>query len=83
MAMYDGTSRFRDLQRSIPKITTRVLSRELKDLEANKLILRTVHDTYPITVEYTLTPYSFTLQPVVDEMISWGQQHRKKLTSRT
>lgn len=82
MAMYDGTSRFRDLQRNIPKITTRVLSKELKDLEANKLILRTVHDTYPITVEYTLMPYSFTLQPVVDEMISWGQQHRKKITRR-
>ncbi len=83
MAMYDGTSRFRDLQRCIPRITTRVLSKELKDLEANKLILRTVHDTYPITVEYTLTRYSFTLQPVVDEMISWGQQHRKKITQRS
>lgn len=82
MAMYDGTSRFRDLQRSIPGITTRMLSKELKELEANKLILRTVHDSYPITVEYSITPYSFTLKPVVDEMIAWGRQHRKKITRK-
>lgn len=79
MAMYDGTSRFRDLQRSITGITTRVLSKELKDLEANKLIVRTVHDTYPVTIEYTITPYSYTLKPVVEEMIGWGKQHRKKI----
>ncbi len=82
MSMYDGTNRFRDLQRSIPHITTRVLSKELKELESNKLIVRTVHDTYPITIEYTLTPYSYSLTPVVDEMIKWGKQHRKKITGR-
>jgi DNA-binding HxlR family transcriptional regulator len=80
MSMYDDTSRFRDLQRSIPAITTRVLSKELKDLEANKLIIRTVHDTYPVSITYTLTPYSFTLTPVVDEMVKWGERHRRKIT---
>ena len=77
LSMYSGISRFRDLQRNIPNITTRVLSKELKDLEANKLIIRIVHDGHPVAIEYKLTSHSFTLTPVVDEMIKWGKQHRK------
>jgi|KBSMisStaDraftv2_1062788.scaffolds.fasta_scaffold2961152_1 DNA-binding HxlR family transcriptional regulator len=77
LSMYSGISRFRDLQRNIPNITTRVLSKELKDLEASKLVLRIVHDTHPVSIEYKLTTYSFTLTPVVDEMIKWGKQHSK------
>ncbi|HAL82178.1 MAG TPA: transcriptional regulator [Mucilaginibacter sp.] len=77
MSMYAGISRFRDLQRNIPNITTRVLSKELKDLEANKLIVRIVHDSTPVAIEYKLTTYSFTLTPIVDEMIKWGKQHSK------
>lgn len=80
MSMYEGTNRFRDIQRSVQSITTRVLSKELKELEANKLIVRTVYDTSPVSIEYTLTPYSYTLKPVVDEMINWGRQHRKKVS---
>jgi DNA-binding HxlR family transcriptional regulator len=79
MSMYDGKSRFRDLQRCIPAITTRVLSKELKDLESNKLIVRTVHNTHPVTVAYTLTSYSHTLAPVVDELVKWGKQHSKSI----
>jgi len=77
ISMYEGKSRFRDLQRSIPAITTRVLSKELKDLESNKLIVRIVNDTRPVTIDYKLTTYSYTLTPVVDEMIKWGKQHSK------
>lgn len=80
MAMYDGKNRFRDIQRSIPAITTRVLSKELKDLEINKLIVRNVFSTYPVSIEYSLTPYSFSLKPLVDEMIGWGKNHREKIT---
>jgi DNA-binding HxlR family transcriptional regulator len=77
LSMYSGISRFRDLQRNIPNITTRVLSKELKDLEASKLIIRIAHNTQPVSIEYKLTTYSFTLTPVVDEMIKWGKQHSK------
>jgi len=77
MSMYAGKSRFRDIQRNIPRITTRVLSKELKELEASKLILRVVHDGYPVSIEYKLTTFSFTLTPVVDEMIKWGKQQGK------
>jgi DNA-binding HxlR family transcriptional regulator len=77
MSMYGGKSRFRDIQRTIPAITTRVLSKELKDLEESKLIIRIVQDTRPVSIEYKLTSYSYTLTPVVDEMIKWGKQHSK------
>jgi len=79
MSMFDGKSRFRDLQRCVPGITTRVLSKELKDLESNKLIIRIVQDSYPVTIDYKLTTYSFSLTPVVSEMIKWGKQHKKGL----
>jgi DNA-binding HxlR family transcriptional regulator len=78
LSMYSGISRFRDLQRNIPNITTRVLSKELKDLEGNKLIARIVHDTYPVSIEYKLTPHSHSLTPLVDEIIKWGKQHTGK-----
>lgn len=79
MTMYDGKCRFREIQRAIPNITPRVLSKELKDLEANKLIVRIVYDTSPVSVEYTLSRYSYTLKPVVDEMVKWGENHRKRI----
>lgn len=82
LSMHEGVHRFRDLQRSIPQITTRVLSKELKELEANKLIVRTVHDTYPITIKYTLTAYGNSINPVVEEMIRWGKAHRKKISGK-
>jgi DNA-binding HxlR family transcriptional regulator len=79
IAISQGNNRFRDLQRSVPPISTRVLSKELKDLEENKLVKRVVHDTLPPTIEYMVMPYCKTLASVVDEMILWGKNHRKKI----
>ena len=80
MSMHEGKSRFRDLQRSVSGITTRVLSKELKDLERSKLITRTVKEDQPVSVEYKLTAYSKTLTPIVDEMIKWGKRHPKHVS---
>ena len=79
IAMSQGAERFRDLHRSIPPITTRVLSKELKELEQNKLVIRNVYDTSPITVEYKVSPYCKSLRPVIEEMIEWGVNHNKKI----
>ena len=65
------------MEREIPRITPRMLSKELKDLEINGIIRRTVHDTIPVTVEYELTASGKTLNNVLDVMIEWGLQHRK------
>src|ERR1700750_1257485 len=56
-SLCNGNKRFREIERSIPGLSTRMLSRELKDMEANGLIKRTVYDTMPVVVEYTTTEY--------------------------
>jgi DNA-binding HxlR family transcriptional regulator len=82
MAMYRGATRFRDIQRSVSTISTKVLSKELKEPETHKLIVRDVDITYPLSITYLLTPYAFTLTPMVDEMISWGRNHRIKVAEK-
>ena len=77
-----GKNRFKDIQANIPKITNRVLSKELKDLEANHMITRTVNDTFPISVEYKATEYSLTIKPVIEMMTEWGKKHRKKISGK-
>ena len=73
--------RFKEMQREIEGITPRMLSKELKELEVNQLVKRTVFDTLPVTVEYSLTTYGKTLHKVIVELRSWGIQHRKRLLS--
>lgn len=72
-----GKKRFRELERDIPNITPRMLSKELKDLEANGVLKRIVHDSMPVVVEYELTPSGYSLETVLDSMIEWGLHHRK------
>lgn len=79
IAISQGNNRFRDINRSVVPITTRVLSKELKELEQNKLVIRKVYDTSPVMVEYTVSPYCKSLKPLVDEMIIWGKNHREKI----
>lgn len=73
----NGNKRFRDIERSIPGITTRMLSRNLKELEDNKLITRTVFTDAPIQVEYTFTEYAKEYGFLINTMIEWGKKHRK------
>lgn len=72
-----GKKRFKELERQIPKITPRMLSKELKDLEVNGFISRKVIDTIPVTVEYQLTKSGEDFKRVLDIMVDWGLQHRK------
>lgn len=72
-----GKKRFKEIEREVSKITPRMLSQELKDLEANGIIKRTVFDTIPVTVEYELTPSGKNLSTVVESMLAWGLQHRQ------
>ena len=78
-AIHSGNYRFRDIQRSVPLITTRVLSKELKHLEQNKLLVRTVYHS-PLAVEYKVPEYALSLLPFIKEMILWGKKHRKKIS---
>ncbi len=71
-----GKMKFRELSREA-EISPRMLSKELKDLEVNGLVTRTVLETRPVTVEYELTKYSQTLSELILSMHEWGKQHRQ------
>lgn len=73
----NGNKRFREIERSIPRITTRMLSKELKDMEMNKLVKRTVYPDIPVLVEYEPTEYCRTFGTIIQSMIDWGRAHRK------
>jgi len=77
-----GKKRFKQIQREIPGLTPKMLSKELKDLEINELVDRRVYDTSPVTVEYELTPYGKTLKPLIGELHKWGTKHRKRIIAR-
>jgi DNA-binding HxlR family transcriptional regulator len=67
---------------TIKGISNKMLSKELKDLEMNKLVKRTVLNTQPITVQYELTEYGMTLKTVISYLSDWGIAHRKKIIEK-
>lgn len=78
-ALSAGNKRFTEIAKEIPGITDKTLSKELKHLEANKLITRSVYDTFPPTVEYAITEHGKSLERVMEELHYWGLAHRKEV----
>jgi len=74
--------RFSDILNDIEGISNRMLSKELKELEINQLIKRTVLDTQPITVQYELTEHGDTLQTIISNLTDWGIVHRNKIVGK-
>lgn len=70
---------FKELQDLVIGITPKMLSKELKDLEMNLLITRTVSDSRPVTVTYGITDYGKTCIPIIIAMYNWGQKHREAI----
>lgn len=79
VALLAGTRHFRGLERSVPGISTKVLAKELKDLEAQQFIVRTVHPGPPVVVDYEVLPYARSLDPVIEVLKAWGLQHQQRL----
>jgi DNA-binding HxlR family transcriptional regulator len=74
--------RFSDVLNDVAGISNKMLSKELKELELNKLIKRTVLDTQPITVQYELTKHGKSLQTIIQHLTAWGFQHRKVIVGK-
>lgn len=70
---------FKKILREIEGISARMLSKELKMLEMNFLVTRTVLKTKPVTVAYAITPYGQTILPVAESLVQWGLHHRQKV----
>jgi DNA-binding HxlR family transcriptional regulator len=79
VSMATGHHRFREIERSIPDISSKVLAKELKDLEQHQLIKRTVLEGPPVLVTYELLSYADTLDPAIFALREWGANHRKKI----
>ncbi|UCZ87588.1 helix-turn-helix transcriptional regulator [Pseudomonas sp. L5B5] len=71
--------RFNELQRRLPGISQRLLTKQLRDLEAAGLVLRTVYAEVPPRVEYRLSEEGRSLQPVVEALSNWGQGRISRL----
>lgn len=78
---YHHKRRFSEILNDVQGISNKMLSKELKELEMNKLITRTVLNTQPITVEYSLTEYGQELQVMINNLSEWGKKHREKIIS--
>lgn len=79
--LYFSQTHFMELQRRVSGIGSKMLAQELRDLEVNGLVKRTVADTRPITVIYELTPYGETLKDIILGMENWGRKHRERLVN--
>jgi len=76
----DETRRFNELRRLIPDITQRMLTKQLRELEADQIIFRRVYAEVPPKVEYSMTEFGNTLSPILFALQQWGAKYIDKLT---
>ena len=74
-ALLSGPRRFGELNRLIPEVTQRMLTLQLRELEEDGVIYREVYRQVPPKVEYSLTPFGRTIEPILLLMEQWGEQY--------
>lgn len=77
--MLTGTKRFGELKKSIGNVSQKVLTAQLRAMEENGLLTRTVYAEVPPRVEYTLTDLGKSLKPILDAMWNWGEEYKASL----
>ena len=75
-----GSKRFNELRRLMPKVTQRMLTRQLRELEADQIIRRKVYPEVPPKVEYSLTEFGYTLEPALKMLQRWGMEYLGRIT---
>lgn len=80
--LMDGTARFNELRRLMPKATQRMLTLQLRELERDAVIRRTVYAEVPPRVEYNLTELGSSLRPVLETMSEWGSRYQDVMARR-
>ncbi|MAX32014.1 MAG: HxlR family transcriptional regulator [Halomonadaceae bacterium] len=79
--LMDGTKRFNELRRLMPSVTQRMLTKQLRELERDGIVHRHVYAEVPPRVEYRLTAFGETLEPILKELEAWGSQYLNKLAA--
>ncbi|AVK51210.1 MULTISPECIES: winged helix-turn-helix transcriptional regulator [Clostridium] len=77
--LINGTKRFGELKKSINSISQKVLTQQLREMEEDGLVERTVYAEVPPRVEYSLTEDGISLKPVLNSMLAWGNQYKQKI----
>lgn len=80
--LQSGTKRFNELLRSIPAISQKVLTQNLRSMEEDGLVIRQVFAEVPPRVEYTLSELGNTLTPVIDALAAWGTRYQEATAER-
>jgi DNA-binding HxlR family transcriptional regulator len=73
--LFFGKKRFNELRREMPKITHRMLTLQLRELENDGLVKRTIYAEVPPRVEYELTELGLTIKPIIKELYNWGKNY--------
>lgn len=74
--LLNGKLRFGELKKLLPTITERMLTLQLRKLEENKIVKRTVYAEVPPRVEYELTAIGYELKPIIKLLEKWGENHK-------
>jgi DNA-binding HxlR family transcriptional regulator len=74
----DGTKRFTELRAALPEITAQTLTLQLRQLEADGVIVRTIYPEIPARVEYELSEYGHGLSKVMEELEAWGEEYLRR-----
>ena len=73
-----GKKRFSELQEALPGITAQTLTVQLRQLQADDIVSRTIYPEVPARVEYGLTEFGLTLAPIFEELETWGVTYQKR-----
>ncbi len=76
--LLDGTKRFGEIKKSVGNVSQKVLTANLRSMEDSGLLTRKVYPEVPPRVEYTLTQTGYSLKPILDAMVEWGTEYKKK-----
>lgn len=79
----DETKRFSELKRLIPDVTEKMLNQQLKELEKDGIVNRSVRSKVPLQVDYSFTEYGKTLIPSIESLCQWGKEHLKRIEDRS
>jgi len=77
--LFEGTQRFNELRKALPTISQKVLTQNLRSMEVDGLVVRTVFAEVPPRVEYSITNLGNSLRPIIDAMMKWGEDYKNNL----
>ena len=81
--LIDATLRFNEIGKLIPQATPKMLTQQLRELESDNLIIRTVYPVVPPKVEYSLSDFGKSIIPILDAMCKWGENYLNGLDNKS